>query len=477
MIGSVTPVILSGGSGTRLWPYSRAKYPKQLLLLAGERTMLQETLLRVGGIAAKQNSPIVVCNEEHRFLVAQQLQEIGVEARIVLEPEGRNTAPAACLAALCEEGKADGTALLFLPADHVIRKERALIDAINRAVDAAGAFGSLVAFGVVPDAPHTGYGYIRAGERIGTDARRIAEFVEKPDLADATGYVESGEYLWNSGMFLFPVDVFLRTAKEFAPDIFESTKSAMSGALVGEDFIRPVTDSFLGCRSASIDYALMEHADNTLVVPLDAGWSDVGSWSALKQVLKADGANNVLRGDVTAIDCEGCYISSESRLVAAVGLAESIVVETQDAVLVTTMEKAEAVKDIVASLREQERPEVALHRTVYRPWGNYDSVDSGAGFQVKRLIVNPGAVLSLQMHHHRAEHWVVVKGKARITRGEEEFDLDVNESTYIRIGEKHRIANPYSEPVHIIEVQSGDYLGEDDIVRFEDEYGREGTNT
>ena len=473
---SITPVVLSGGSGTRLWPHSRAMYPKQLLRIVGEQTMLQETLLRVRGIDAELNSPIVICNEAHRFLVAQQLQEIGVEARIILEPEGRNTAPAACLAALCEEKDSADKAMLILPADHVIQDGQAFRVAIEKAVDVAEA-GSLVTFGIVPDSPHTGYGYIKAGQSIAESAYKILEFIEKPDLSVASRYVESGEYLWNSGMFLFPVNIFLAAAAEFAKDILKSTRAAMNAASMGADFIRPSAADFTACRSDSIDYAIMEHARNCLVIPLDAGWSDVGSWSALNQVLDTDSNDNVVRGDVVAIDCEGCFLSAESRIVAAAGLTNCIVVETKDAVLVTTRDQAEKVKEVVETMREQERPEVDFHRQVFRPWGSFDSVDSGERFQVKRLIVNPGAVLSLQMHHRRAEHWVVVKGKARITLGEEEFDLNENESTYIPIGEKHRIANPFSEPVHIIEVQSGDYLGEDDIVRFEDQYGREGTNT
>jgi mannose-1-phosphate guanylyltransferase/mannose-6-phosphate isomerase len=470
----LVPVILSGGAGTRLWPLSRELYPKQLLPLVGEHTMLQDTVLRLAGLAVA--APIVVCNEAHRFLVAEQLRIIKCPAQaIILEPVGRNTAPAIALAAHAARAAAgEGALLLVLPADHVIRDAAAFRAAVQVAARAASD-GSLVTFGVVPVAPETGYGYIRRGAAVG-QAYRIAQFVEKPDLQRAAQFLASGDYYWNSGMFLFSAGRYLAELTRLAPDIATACEQAVQGAAHDLDFTRVEVQAFAACRSESIDYAVMEKTGDAVVVPLDAGWSDVGSWSALQAACEADAAGNVLRGDVIAEDTSGCYIHAGSRLVATVGLRDHVVVETKDAVLVAPRDKAQEVKALVARIKAQGRSEHLLHREVFRPWGSYDSLDNGERFQVKRLTVRPGAVLSLQLHHHRAEHWVVVSGTARITRGEEVFLLEENQSTYIPIGVRHRVENPGKIPLHIIEVQSGGYLGEDDIVRFEDQYGRQGTN-
>ena len=468
---TITPVILSGGSGTRLWPLSRELYPKQLLKLVGNHTMLQDTVLRLGGL--KAGAPVVVCNDSHRFLVAEQLRLLGIKPRaIVLEPVGRNTAPAIALAAFAADPDA---LLLVLPADHVIRDVAAFQAAIALAVPAAQA-GRLVTFGIVPGAPETGYGYIRRGTPQGS-AYAIAQFVEKPDLARAQQFVDSGEYYWNSGMFLFKASRYLEELTAHAPDIAEAARAAGLAAEPDLDFVRINKAAFELCRSESIDYAVMEKTADAVVVPLDAGWSDVGSWDALHQASSADADGNVFMGDIVAEDSTGCYLHAESRLVTAVGLRDHVVVETKDAIMVAPRDRVQDVKKLVARLKAEGRYEHSLHREVARPWGSYDSIDSGDRFQVKRLTIKPGAVLSLQLHHHRAEHWVVVAGTAQITRGEEVFLLEENQSTYIPLGVKHRVENPGKIPLHIIEVQSGTYLGEDDIVRFEDRYGRQGTNT
>ncbi len=467
----ITPVVLSGGSGTRLWPLSRELYPKQLLKLVGTHTMLQDTVLRLAGLDAAP--PVVVCNESHRFLVAEQLRQLGLKARaIVLEPVGRNTAPAIALAAYAAD---PGALLLVLPADHVSRDAPAFQDALRRALPAAEA-GRLVTFGIVPDAPETGYGYIRRGAADG-EVFRIAQFVEKPDLARAQGFLASGEYYWNSGMFLFKASRYIEELQKYAPDIAAAALAGQQHSQPDLDFTRIDKAAFEACRSESIDYAVMEKTADAVVVPLDAGWSDVGSWAALYDASPADADGNVLLGDVVVEDTEGCLLHAESRLVTAVGLRDHIVVETKDAVLVAPKDRVQDVKKLVARLKAEGRYEHSLHREVFRPWGSYDSIDNGDRFQVKRLTIKPGAVLSLQLHHHRAEHWIVVAGTAQITRGEEVFLLEENQSTYIPLGVKHRIQNPGKIPLHVIEVQSGTYLGEDDIVRFEDQYGREGTNT
>jgi mannose-1-phosphate guanylyltransferase/mannose-6-phosphate isomerase len=470
----LVPVILSGGAGTRLWPLSRELYPKQLLPLAGAHTMLQETVQRLHGLDA--GAPIVVCNDAHRFLVAEQLRTIGVApAAVVLEPTGRNTAPAIALAAHAAlAADAGDSLLLVLPADHVIRDGGVFHKAIEMAATAA-VEGSLATFGVVPTAPEVGYGYIRRGRQHG-GTYSIAEFVEKPDVVRAQQFLAAGEYYWNSGMFLFRARRYLEELEKFAPDIASVCRSAFASASRDLDFTRIDAGVFSACRSESIDYAVMEKTADAVVVPLDAGWSDVGSWAALHDASDRDVRGNVIRGDVVAEDTQGSYLYSESRLLATVGLRDCVVVETKDAVLVAPKDRVQDVKRLVARLKAEGRYEHSLHREVFRPWGSYDSIDNGERFQVKRLCVRPGGVLSLQMHHHRAEHWVVVSGTARITRGEETFLLEENQSTYIPIGVRHRIENPGRIPLHIIEVQSGGYLGEDDIVRFEDRYGRQGTN-
>jgi mannose-1-phosphate guanylyltransferase / mannose-6-phosphate isomerase len=484
----LTPVILSGGAGTRLWPLSRELYPKQLLALTGERTMLQQTALRLEGMAA--TAPVIVCNESHRFLVAEQLRQINIEPRaLVLEPFGRNTAPAIALAALAalKVGGAGADAdpiLLILPADHVIRDVPAFQKAVRVALPAAEQ-GKLVTFGVIASAPETGYGYIQrvqTGQRVetgpGSDGvHRIARFVEKPDAEKAAQFVRSGEYYWNSGMFMFRARRYLQELERLAPEMAKVCAGAFASAKSDLDFTRIEPKAFESCPADSIDYAVMERTADAVVVPLDAGWSDVGSWAALHGASEADGRGNVARGDVISEDSGGCYLYSESRLVAVVGLQDHVVIETKDAVLVAPKDRVQDVKKLVFRLKEQGRYEHSLHREVFRPWGSYDSIENGPRFQVKRLKVKPGATLSLQMHHHRAEHWIVVSGTARITRGDETFLLEENQSTYIPIGVRHRIENPGKIPVHIIEVQSGSYLGEDDIVRFEDRYGRQGTTT
>jgi mannose-1-phosphate guanylyltransferase/mannose-6-phosphate isomerase len=479
----IIPVVLSGGSGTRLWPLSREQFPKQLLpLTGGGETMLQATVARTAGLPGV-SAPVVVCNEAHRFMVAEQLRQAGVEgARIVLEPIGRNTAPAIALAAHAALGAAAASGdaadsdplLLVLPADHVVRDVAAFQAAVRAALPAAAA-GRLVTFGVVPDAPETGYGYIRRAAVAGASGGvyPIDRFVEKPDLATAQGFLASGEYYWNSGMFLFGARRYLRELETQAPDIAAAVTAAFGAAKGDLDFLRIDAEAFAACRSDSIDYAVMEKTREAVVVPLAAGWSDVGSWSSLHAAVESDADGNVLRGDVIAEDTRDSFVFSESRLVATVGLDSHVVVETKDAVLVAPRDRVQDVKALVARIKAAGRSEHSLHREVFRPWGSYDSVESGERYQVKRLSVNPGASMSLQLHHHRAEHWIVVSGTARITRNDEVFLLEENESTFIPLGAKHRIENPGKIPLHIIEVQSGSYLGEDDIVRFEDRYGRD----
>jgi mannose-1-phosphate guanylyltransferase/mannose-6-phosphate isomerase len=474
------PVILSGGSGTRLWPLSRELYPKQLLPLVGDRTMLQETAARLRGMD-DVGAPVVVCNESHRFMVAEQLHETGdVPQAIVLEPVGRNTAPAVAVAALVAlenaakaGGGATGSAdpvLLVLPADHVIRNVEAFREAVKLGL-AAASEGKLVTFGVVPTQPETGYGYIKRASGKGP-AYAVEQFVEKPNLTTAQKYVASGDYYWNSGMFMFRALAYLAELERHAPAMLEACRQAVAKGTRDLDFTRLPKAEFEACPSDSIDYAVMEKTAAAVVVPLDAGWSDVGSWSALQDALPTDDNGNVVSGDVITEGARGCYLHSTSRMIAAVGLEDHVVVETKDAVLVAPRDKVQDVKQLVNQLKSKGRYETSLHREVFRPWGSYDSIDNGHRFQVKRLVVKPGASMSLQLHHHRAEHWIVVSGTARITRGDETFLLGENESTFIPMGTKHRIENPGKVTLHIIEVQSGSYLGEDDIVRFEDIYGR-----
>jgi mannose-1-phosphate guanylyltransferase/mannose-6-phosphate isomerase len=471
----LVPVILSGGAGTRLWPLSREMYPKQLLALTGQRTMLQETAVRLTGIAGAA-PPIVVCNEAHRFTVAEQIRALGIQASaILLEPVGRNTAPAVALAALkAQTIDADAT-LVVAPADHVIRDARTFQAAAEVAAQLAQD-GKLVTFGIVAHAPETGYGYIRRGAGSGP-AYPVAQFIEKPPLDVAAQFVGSGDYYWNSGMFVFKASRYLEELAALAPDILDASQAAFRAAKTDLDFVRIDRTEFEKCRSQSIDYAVMEKTQDAVVLPLDSGWSDVGSWSSLFDALPADEDGNVLQGDVMVHDTHDCYVHSTSRLVAAVGMDDHIIVETKDAILVAPKERVQDVKELVAMIKKAGRSESSWHREVFRPWGSYDSIDNGERFQVKRLSVKPGGVLSLQMHHHRAEHWIVVQGTARITCNDRTFLLSENESTYIPIGATHRIENPGKMALHIVEVQSGSYLGEDDIVRFEDNYGRQGTST
>lgn len=469
----IVPVVLSGGSGSRLWPLSRELYPKQFLPLVNEGSMLQETVRRLEGLEGL-TAPVVVCNEEHRFLVAEQLRQAGCSAAaILLEPEGRNTAPAITLAALQALADCDDPILLVLPADHVIADPEALRRAIVCAADCARE-DSLVTFGVVPDKVETGYGYIRVSEQPNDSDRAyaVAAFVEKPDYDTAKGYLSSGEYLWNSGMFVFKASRYLDEIERHAPAIAAACRDAFDKRHSDSDFVRPDIVAFKASPSASIDYAVMEKAAEVRVVPLAAGWNDVGAWSALWQIGKHDDAGNVMRGDVLVEDTQNSYVHGSSRLIAAIGLRDCVVVETADAVLVAHKDSVQDVKKLVVQLKQSGRSEALLHRRVYRPWGSYEGVDQAERFQVKRITVNPGASLSLQMHHHRAEHWIVVRGTARVTRGDDVFLLSENESTFIPLGVRHRLENPGKVALELIEVQSGSYLGEDDIVRFEDVYGR-----
>ena len=473
----IVPVILCGGSGSRLWPMSREQYPKQLLSLVGERSMLQDTLSRLEGIE-NQADPILVCNEEHRFMVAEQVRQWKRNpGGILLEPQGKNTAPAATVSALCAEEWDKDPLLLILPADHVIRNPEAFRDAVLRGLDAARE-GKLVTFGIVPDHPETGYGYIRTDcnvrdiEAGDADVRPVHEFVEKPDRQTAEEYVRAGCYLWNSGMFMFTASSYLEELQAHAPYILKECRRAYETGGRDMDFFRLGADAFGACPANSIDYAVMERTDRAAVVPLEAGWSDVGSWAALWEVEDRDGSGNVCKGDVLCKDVANSYLHSTERLIAGVGLQDLVVVETKDAVLVADRERGQEVKDIVKSLERQERLETTVHSRVYRPWGSYENIDAGQRFQVKRIVVNPGSVLSFQMHHHRAEHWVVVRGTAKITQGEQESIISEDQSTYIPLGTPHRLENPGKIPLELIEVQTGSYLGEDDIVRFQDQYGR-----
>jgi mannose-1-phosphate guanylyltransferase/mannose-6-phosphate isomerase len=466
----LTPVLLSGGVGSRLWPVSRETHPKQFQPLAGELSMLQQTLQRTSGM--EETRPLVVCNEEHRFMVAEQLRQVDLQASaLILEPRGRNTAPAVALAAIQALAKDPDALLLVLPADHLIREVDAFVEAVGKAVPLAQQ-GRLVTFGVVPSAAETGYGYIKCGESLDTDLYDLERFVEKPDAATAQAYVDSGSYLWNSGMFLLRAETYLDQLASHAPEILNCCRQAMEHASADLDFVRPDAEAFDQCPSDSIDYAVMEKTDAGAVVSLDCGWSDVGAWSSLWDVAERDADGNARIGDVVVDNCHNNYLRSESRLLAATGVDDLVVVETADAVLVSHRDKVQDVKRIVNRLKAEQRQEVALHRRVYRPWGSYESLITSDRFQVKRIVVNPGQTLSLQLHHHRAEHWIVVHGTAEVTCEDRVFMLGEDESTYIPLGHKHRLANPGRIPLELIEVQSGAYLGEDDIVRFQDEYGR-----
>ena len=484
----IQPVILCGGSGTRLWPLSREQHPKQLLAFNGDSlSLLQHTARRLDGLAinpAPPAAPLVLTNEAHRYMVAGQLRAIGVEpAAVILEPAGKGTAPALTLAAL--HAVADGDpVLVVMPSDHAISGGAAFHDAVLRGA-ALAADGCIVAFGVPPESPETGYGYIRAGEEVypgrTPPAHVIGSFVEKPDVETARRYVESGTYLWNSGMFLARCSTWIETLGRLRPEMLDACERAQRLGARDGDFYRVDARAFAECPQDSIDYAVMERlgaqrarggGPAAVVVSLQAGWSDVGAWDALWKIGEKDGDGNVMSGDVCAVDTRGSLVVAEHRLVACVGVDDVVVVETPDAVMVARRDRAQDVKAIVSRLKGQARPECQNHRKVYRPWGSYDGLDSGERFQVKRIIVNPGAALSLQLHYHRAEHWVVVRGTARVTRGEEVFLLTENQSTYIPLGVRHRLENPGRVPLEIIAVQSGAYRGEDDIVRFEDTYGR-----
>ena len=466
------PVILSGGSGTRLWPRSRSNTPKQFLSLVGDETLFQSTALRVK--AMRDVAPVVtVCAEDHRFMVGEQLQAIGMTSGgILLEPAARNTAPAIALAALHVLEQDDKGVLLVLPADHLIRDEAAFREAVVAGMAQAES-GALVTFGIKPDAPVTGYGYIRIGRALDARVHAIGAFVEKPDAERARAYLESGEYLWNSGMFLFRADAYLQALEQYAPAILAATRAAYEAASRDLDFIRIDADAFATSPSDSIDYAVMEHATHAAVVPVDCGWSDVGAWSSLWEVAERDAEGNVQLGDAIAIDTSDSYLqAADDRLVAALGVRDLIVVDTADAVLVAHRDRVQDVKLLVDRLKAEGRTEHLHHRKVYRPWGSYDSLAVGPGFQVKRIVVKPGAALSLQRHQRRAEHWIVVSGTAEVTCDDRVFEVCENQSTYIPLGSKHRLRNTTDEPVELIEVQSGDYLGEDDIERFDDVYGR-----
>ncbi|ATJ82679.1 mannose-1-phosphate guanylyltransferase/mannose-6-phosphate isomerase [Halomonas beimenensis] len=466
----ITPVIMAGGSGSRLWPLSRQLRPKQFLPLTGEDTMLQATLKRLSPL--DHAAPLVICNETHRFLVAEQLRQQGVEkAQILLEPEGRNTAPAIALAALQAAEHDSESLLLVLAADHLIPDVAAFHESLAQAQQLAER-GHLVTFGVVPTHAETGYGYIQRGERQGDAGYRVARFVEKPDRATAQDYLGGDDYYWNSGMFLFRARRYLEELERFQPAMVSACRAALAGARHDLDFIRLDEDAFNACPADSIDFAVMERTADASVVPLDAGWSDIGSWSALWEVSEQDEQGNVMHGDVMVHDSHDLLVHAEHRLVATVGVDKLVVVETKDAVLVASKDRVQEVKCIVERLQAEGRDEHQNHREVYRPWGMYDSIDRGGRYQVKRITVNPGAKLSVQMHHHRAEHWVVVSGTAKVTNGEKSYLVSENESTYIPVGQVHALENPGVIPLELIEVQSGAYLGEDDIVRLEDQYGR-----
>ena len=469
------PVLLSGGVGSRLWPVSRAARPKQFLPLGGEGSMLQETHRRLQGLQC--GAAMVVCNDEHRFMVAEQLREAGAEsATIILEPARRNTAPAIALAALQVQADTPDALLLVLPADHHVTEPAAFRAAVQRAAVPAQR-GKLMTFGVVPTRPETGYGYVRCGNALTEDLFELAEFVEKPDRATAERYSAEGDYFWNSGLFLFRADRYLAELATHQPAMLSACERAMAGAKRDLDFIRPDAEAFMASPADSIDYAVMEHTEEGGVATLECGWSDVGAWSALWEIGHADADGNVSEGDVLLQDARNNYIRSENRLVTAIGVDDLVVVETADAVLVGARDRMQQIKQVVETLTSLDRPEATGHQKVFRPWGSYESLVIGEQFQVKRLTVTPGQTLSLQLHHHRAEHWVVVSGEATINRGDDQLRLGPDESTYIPVGMKHRLANRAAVPLEVIEVQSGSYLGEDDIVRFDDEYGREETLT
>ena len=462
---NISAVVMAGGSGTRLWPLSRAKHPKQFLALHGEDTMLQATVRRLSSLDVKTS--VTICNEEHRFFVAEQLREINSLGSIILEPIGKNTAPAIALAAFSTQ---DDPLLLVLAADHVFQNDNKFIEAVTVAIPLAES-GKLVTFGIVPCEPHTGYGYIKRGEKQG-DGFVVDKFVEKPSVELAQQYITSGEYYWNSGMFLFKASRYLEELKKFRPDIYRACKASMVAAQPDLDFLRINKENFLECPSESIDYAVMENTTDAVVVPMDAGWSDIGSWSSLWDISKKDIDGNTTHGDVMLHNSSNSYIRTDGKLVAAIGVDDLVIVSTKDALMVAHKNSVQDAKIIAQQLKAESRSEWELHREVCRPWGKYDSIDHGERYQVKRITVKPGAKLSVQMHHHRAEHWIVVSGTAKVTNGSESFLLAENESTYIPVGAVHALENPGKVDLELIEVQTGSYLGEDDIVRLEDRYGR-----
>lgn len=467
----LTPIIMAGGTGSRLWPLSRQLHPKQFLSLADDKlSMLQATIERLSGL---DTEPLqLICNEEHRFLAAEQLRQLGMDgAAILLEPVGRNTAPAIALAALQAISKGEDPVLLILAADHLILDVPAFHQSIDLALPLAHA-GKLVTFGIVPTQPETGYGYVEQGSALELGGFAVRQFVEKPDLATAKSYLEQGNYFWNSGMFMFKASCYLEELERYCPDILAACKKALAKGSQDMNFIRIDADLFSSCPDESIDYAVMEKTEHAVMVPLNAGWSDIGSWSALWDVSAKDSKGNVLKGDVISHDCVNTYANAENRLIALVGVEDLIVVETKDAVLIAHRDQVQQVKNIVEELKKAGRTEHINHREVYRPWGKYDGIDNGYRYQVKRITVKPGAKLSVQMHHHRSEHWIVVSGTAKVTIGETTQLVGENQSVYIPLGEIHALENPGVLPLELIEVQSGSYLGEDDIVRFEDKYGR-----
>jgi mannose-1-phosphate guanylyltransferase len=465
----ITPVIMAGGSGSRLWPLSRSLYPKQFLALTGEQTMLQETLQRLSNLDV--NEPLVICNEEHRFIVAEQLRALDKTGSIILEPVGRNTAPAIALAAEVTVNDNDPL-LLVLAADHVIQNTDAFTEAVNNAIPLAQA-GKLVTFGIVPTQAHTGYGYIKRGNKVSdSSGYDVNAFVEKPDPQTAANYLESDEYYWNSGMFLIKASRYLQELQKYRPEIFNACKKALEHTTHDNDFVRLDAQAFVLCPDESVDYAVMENTTDAVVVPLDAGWNDIGAWSALWEVNEKDEEGNATFGNNILQETTNSLIHGGERLIATIGLDNVVIVDTKDALLVACKDKVQDVKKIVEKLKSEKRSEFKVHREVYRPWGKYDSIDNGERYQVKRITVNPGEKLSIQMHHHRAEHWIVVSGTASVTNGDKTFLVTENESTYIPIGVIHALENPGKVPLEMIEVQSGSYLGEDDIVRFEDRYGR-----
>lgn len=474
---TIKPVILSGGSGTRLWPLSRQLYPKQLLPLVGKQTLLQDTITRLENFPNVSDTVTVICNDDHRFLVAEQLREINIKAdALLLEPVGRNTAPALTLAALANKNAGHDDILLVMPADHII-KNTTTFQLILTEGSKLAEQDMLVTFGIVPTKPETGYGYIKQGKPIDAESYVIDQFVEKPDVATAQKYIDSGDFLWNSGMFMMKSSVWLEQIGQHAPAILAACEKAYVNGKKELDFYRIDNEAFTACPSDSIDYAVAEKmvgnsTAKAAVVRLDAGWSDVGAWAELWHIGDKDANGNVTQGDVVAINSENSMLVSQQRLIAAVGLKDIVVVETADAILVSHRNQVQDVKQVVEWIKSEGRDEHLSHRCVYRPWGHYDSIDKGERYQVKRIFVNPGAILSLQMHHHRAEHWVVVSGTAKVTRGDETFLVTENQSTYIPVGTTHRLENTGSIPLEMIEVQSGSYLGEDDIVRLEDVYGR-----